>query len=65
MRHPAALGLVVVETHDGRAFLGQPEVVKDALIVRTGLPGRPAVIPLTDVAEVTMAPFHPDVEVSA
>lgn len=57
--------LDVIETYDGRAYIGQAEIVGGFVIVRTGLPGRPAVIDLLEVADFFVADEHPDVEVLA
>lgn len=53
--------LVVVETDDGTAYLGVARVSRTAITVHTGFVGRPVVVPLADVTDVTYAAIHPDV----
>ncbi len=56
--------LVVVETYDGPAYLGVLVQKSDGgLSVRTGRTGNPPTIYPDEIAAVTIAPFHPDVEV--
>jgi hypothetical protein len=57
----AAGQLLVVETEDD-AWIGTVEVTEDALVVRTGLRGHPAVVPLEDVERIIPATESPDVE---
>lgn len=59
----AAHGLFVVETHDGRAYLGTLEETGEAITVYSGFVGRPPILSNEDVASVTAAEDHPDVEV--
>ncbi len=56
-------GMFVVETHDGRAFLGRVEYIDDDVVVYTGYVGRPPVVPLVEVALMVPAAGHPDVVV--
>ncbi|GAC1610497.1 MAG: hypothetical protein NVS3B26_17570 [Mycobacteriales bacterium] len=58
----ALLGeFVVVETTD-TAYLGALERLDDGhVLVRTGLRGRPPVLALDEIVEVTLASKHPDV----
>ena len=52
---------VVVETVDD-AYLGTLDVIdRSHVMVRTGLVGRPAVVAVDDVVEITLAADHPDV----
>jgi hypothetical protein len=55
------MNLWVVDTVD-KAYLGTVEEVGDNLIVRTGLRGHPAVVPMEDIESVIWADGHPDVE---
>jgi hypothetical protein len=59
---PAA-GMFVVETYDGRAFLGEVERHGGTVTVYSGLAGRPPVLEEDEVALITAAAEHPDVEV--
>lgn len=61
----AARGLFVVETHDGKAYLGTLEKTAEAITVYSGFVGRPPIVRADDVAAVTAAEKHPDVEVLA
>lgn len=54
------MNLWVVDTVDN-AYLGTIEHSGDNLIVRTGLRGHPAVVPVEDVETITWADGHPDV----
>lgn len=54
-------GLFVVETTDGDAWLGQLEFQDGAVVVLSGLVGRPAVVAQEDVLSITPASEHPDV----
>lgn len=55
-------GLFVVETYDGRAFLGELARRGGTLTVYSGLAGRPPVLDEDEVALITAAAQHPDVE---
>ena len=61
---PPAAGIFVVETYDGRAFLGEVERRGGTVTVYSGLAGRPPVLDEDDVALITGAAEHPDVEVA-
>lgn len=52
--------LMVVETEDDR-YLGTLDVKGKQVTIRTGLQGRPKVLDLADVLDVTPAAGHPDV----
>lgn len=56
-------GSFVVETHDGRAFPGEVARRGRTVIVSSGLAGRPPVLEEEEVALITAAAEHPDVEV--
>ncbi|GAC1609274.1 MAG: hypothetical protein NVS3B26_09710 [Mycobacteriales bacterium] len=58
----ALLGeFVVVETAD-TAYLGVLERLDDHhVLVRTGFRGRPPILAVDDIVEVTLAALHPDV----
>lgn len=56
--------LFVVETYDGRAFLGEVERYRGTITVYSGLAGRPPVLDEDEVALVTAAAEHPDVDLS-
>jgi hypothetical protein len=58
-----ATGVFVVETYDGRAFLGEVERQDGTVTVYTGLAGRPPVLDEDEVAMITAAADHPDVQV--
>jgi hypothetical protein len=60
---PPEAGLRVVETWDGRVYLGTVERDGETLTVRTGFAGRPVILHEDDVAQITSAHEHPDVEV--
>ncbi len=54
--------IMVVETYDGRAFLGRLEYEDDGRIkVLSGYRGRPPLLDLEDVSQITSAAIHPDV----
>lgn len=53
--------LMVVETEDN-VYLGTLDVNDGQVTIRTGMTGRPPVIAVEDVLEVTPAERHPDVE---
>jgi hypothetical protein len=59
----ATEGLWVVETRDGDAHLGVLRRTPGRIEVRSGLPGRPAVLLSGEVERVTRAGDHPDIEV--
>ena len=59
----SAAAMFVVETYDGRAFLGEVERHGGTVTVYSGLAGRPPVLDEDDVALITAAAEHPDVEV--
>lgn len=61
--HPEAIGLFVVETHDGSAYLGEVEHRDDEVVVYTGYVGRPPVISRSDISTIVPAQYHPDVVV--
>jgi hypothetical protein len=61
--HPDAIGLFVVETFDGAAYLGELEYHDDEVVVYTGYVGRPPVIHRSDIAAIVPAQSHPDVVV--
>jgi hypothetical protein len=52
--------LMVVETEDD-IFLGTLEVNGETVKVKTGLPGRPTILRLDDIEDLTPAIDHPDV----
>jgi hypothetical protein len=56
-------GLFVVETYDGRAFIGELEHNAGTVTVYSGLAGRPPVLDDDEVAVITPASEHPDVDV--
>ena len=56
-------GLFVVETYDGRAFIGELERDAGTITVYSGLAGRPPVLDDDDVAVITPASEHPDIDV--
>lgn len=58
----AADGLFVVESWDGDAFLGEISFQTGYVVIYTGFRGRPAILLRDDVATVTAAADHPDVE---
>lgn len=53
--------LVVVEESDGNAYIGVADVSRTSITIHTGLAGRPPVIALDDVDDVTVYDQHPDV----
>lgn len=57
--------LYVVETTDGSVFLGRVALADDVLTVRSGLVGRPAVLPIENVEELVLASEHPHIEMVA
>lgn len=57
-----ARGLHVVETFDGQVHLGNLHDSDGAVTVYTGYVGRPAVIARADIAQITPAEQHPDIE---
>ena len=59
--HPA-FGLHVVETWDGRAFLGSVRRRGSVVTIKSGFVGRPAVLHLTEIMSITAAEEHPDVD---
>lgn len=59
--HPA-VGLHVVETWDGLAFLGSIRKRGSVVTVKSGLVGRPAVLHLDEIMSITAAEEHPDVD---
>ena len=59
--HPA-VGLHVVETSDGLAFLGTVRKRGSVVTVKSGLVGRPAVLHLDEIMSITAAQEHPDVD---
>ncbi|MCA1722595.1 MAG: hypothetical protein LC779_16390 [Actinobacteria bacterium] len=61
---PHVDGLFVLETYEGDAYLGQLLFERDFITVRTGYVGRPAVIPVGEVAQIVPAGEHPDVVVA-
>ena len=61
----AADGLFVVESWDGDAFLGEISFQTGYVVIYTGFRGRPAVLIRDDVATITAAADHPDVELLA
>lgn len=61
--HPDAIGLFVVETYDGPAYLGEVEHRDDEVVVYTGYVGRPPVIHRSDISAIVPAQYHPDVVV--
>lgn len=61
--HPDAIGLFVVETYDGAAYLGEVEHRDDEVVVYTGYVGRPPVIQRSDISAIVPAQLHPDVVV--
>ncbi len=58
-----AEGLFVVETYDGRAYLGELERAGDTIAVYSGLQGRPPVLFDDEIASITPASEHPDIHV--
>ena len=52
--------LVVIETYDD-IYLGVPHVHEGQVAIGTGYRGRPVVLPLEEVIDVTKAMSHPDV----
>ena len=60
--HPA-VGLHVVETWDGAAYLGTVSSQGRMVTIRSGLVGRPVVLDVDDIAQTSPAEGHPDVEV--
>ena len=59
--HPT-VGLHVVETWDGLAFLGSIRKRGSVVTVKSGLVGRPAVLHLDEIMSITAAEEHPDVD---
>ena len=57
------IGLFVVETYDGRAFIGELEHNAGTVTVYSGLAGRPPVLDDDEVAVITPASDHPDIHV--
>lgn len=55
-------GFFVVGTYDGRAFLGEVERQGGSVTVYSGFAGRPPVLDADEVAAITAAADHPDVE---
>ncbi len=53
--------IMVVETYDGRAYLGRLEYADGSIKVLSGYNGRPPVLDLEDVSQITSAAIHPDV----
>ena len=62
--HPLE-GLFAVETYDGRAYLGELERSGGTVAVYSGLQGRPPVLTDDEIASITPAADHPDVELTA
>jgi hypothetical protein len=53
-------GVYVVDT-EREVYLGQLLWTEDTVTVHSGLPGRPAVVSIEDIDEITDARYHSDV----
>lgn len=57
--------LMVVETIEDERWLGALDVKGSTVTIMTGLRGRPKVLNLAEIVDVTAADKHPDVEMDA
>lgn len=55
--------IYVVETYDGKVYMGRLADEDGALKVLTGFRGHPAILHQEEVSEIHLAITHPDVEV--
>ncbi len=58
-------GLFVVETYDGRAYLGELERSGGTVAIYSGLQGRPPVLYDDEIASITPASEHPDIDLQS